>query len=132
MYSLGYHTSQASLAPKGYLTGAEWNWGKVYTQYVQAIMAGKPWEHLVRGGLKDGFVQSSPYGAAVSAEAKTAAETVRKAMLEGDFVIFKGELRDNAGKVVIPAGAQKVQRDPSLESMDYLVEGVVGSTGVGS
>jgi basic membrane protein A and related proteins len=132
VYSVGYHTSQASLAPKGYLTGAEWNWGKVYTQYIEAIKAGKPWEHLVRGGLKDGFVQSSPYGAAVSAEAKTAAEAVRKRMLDGDFVIFAGELKDNAGKVVIPAGTQKAQRDPSLESMDYLVEGVVGSTGAGS
>jgi basic membrane protein A len=132
VYSVGYHTSQASLAPKGYLTGAEWNWGKVYTQYIEAIKAGKPWEHLVRGGLKDGFVQSSPYGAAVTAEAKTAAEAVRKSMLDGDFVIFKGELKDNAGKVVIPAGTQKVQRDASLENMDYLVEGVVGSTGAKS
>ena len=28
IYSCGYHTSQASLAPKGYLTGAEWCWGR--------------------------------------------------------------------------------------------------------
>lgn len=132
VYSVGYHTSQASLAPKGYLTGAEWNWGKVYTQYIETIKAGKPWDHLVRGGLKDGFVQSSPYGAAVSAEAKAAAEAVRKSMLEGDFVIFKGELKDNSGKVILSAGTQKPQRDASLESMDYLVEGVIGSTGVGS
>jgi basic membrane protein A len=47
-------------------------------------------------------------------------------------VIFQGELKDNAGKVVIAGGAQMPQRDPALESMGYLVEGVVGSTGVGS
>src|SRR5215510_8685117 len=81
IYSAGYHTSQASLAPKGYLTGAEWNWGKVYTRYVETLQAGKEWEHLVRGGLKDGFVQNSPYGAAVSAEAKAAADKVKEAML---------------------------------------------------
>jgi len=132
IYSVGYHTSQAALAPKGYLTGAEWNWGKVYTQYIETIKAGKTWDHLVRGGLKDGFVQSSPYGAAVSTDAKAAADAVRKSMLDGDYVIFKGELKDNSGKVVIPAGTQKLQRDPTLESMDYLVEGVIGSTGVGS
>ena len=132
VYSVGYHTSQASLAPKGYLTGAEWNWGKVYTQYIETIKAGKSWDHLVRGGLKDGFVQSSPYGAAVTPEAKTAAEAVRKSMLAGDFVIFKGELKDNTGKIILSAGTQKAQRDPTLESMDYLVEGVIGSTGVGS
>ena len=129
---MGYHTSQESLAPKGYLTGAEGNWGKVYTQYIETIKAGKSWDHLVRGGLKDGFVQSSPYGAAVTPEAKTAAEAVRKSMLAGDFVIFKGELKDNTGKIILSAGTQKAQRDPTLESMDYLVEGVIGSTGVGS
>ena len=30
----GYHANQSALAPKGYLTGAEWNWGKVYSDYV--------------------------------------------------------------------------------------------------
>jgi simple sugar transport system substrate-binding protein len=132
VFSVGYHTSQASLAPKGYLTGAEWNWAKVYTQYVEALKNKKPWEHLVRGGLKEGFVRSSPYGAAVSAEAKTKAEAVRSEMLGGNFVIFKGELKDNKGKVVIPKGTELKQTDPVLESMGYLVEGVVGSTGVDS
>jgi len=132
VYSVGYHTSQASLAPKGYLTGAEWNWGKVYTNYVEALQSGKAWDHLVRGGLKDGFVKSSPYGAAVSDEAKAAAEKVRTAMMTGDFVIFKGELKDNSGKVVIPAGTSLSQRDPTLETMNYLVEGTIGRTGAGS
>jgi basic membrane protein A len=129
---VGYHTSQASLAPKGYLTGAEWNWGKVYTQYVEALQGGKTWDHLVRGGLKDGFVRNSPYGAAVSEEAKAAADKVKAAMMSGDFVIFKGELKDNAGKVIIPAGSEQKQTDTVLESMTYLVDGVVGRTGVGS
>jgi basic membrane protein A len=132
IYSVGYHTSQASLAPKGYLTGAEWNWGKVYTQYVEALQAGKSWEHLVRGGLKDGFVKNSPYGAAVSDEAKAAADKVKSAMMSGDYVIFKGELKDNTGKVIVPAGSEEKQTDPVLESMTYLVEGVVGRTGAGS
>ncbi|MDB4991204.1 MAG: transporter substrate-binding protein [Myxococcaceae bacterium] len=132
VYSVGYHTSQASLAPKGYLTGAEWNWAKVYTMYVQALQTGKPWEHLVRGGMKDGFVKSSPYGAAVSPEAKLAADAAKSAMMAGEFVIFKGELKDNKGKVVIPSGTGLKQTDPKLESMNYLVEGVVGSTGMDS
>src|SRR5438309_70373 len=41
IYSCGYHTNQATLAPRGYLTGAEWNWEKVYTDYVNTIKAGK-------------------------------------------------------------------------------------------
>lgn len=132
VYSVGYHTSQASLAPKGYLTGAEWNWGKVYGEYVAALRANQKWDHLVRGGLKDGFVRNSPYGAAVSAEAKAAAEAAKSKLASGQLVIFQGELKDNTGKVIIAPGAQMPQRDPALESMTYLVEGVIGSTGVGS
>jgi simple sugar transport system substrate-binding protein len=132
IYSAGYHTSQASLAPKGYLTGAEWNWAKIYEMYVKKLQAKEPFEHLVRGGLKDGFVKASPYGAAVSAEAKAAADAVKAKMVAGEFVIFKGELKDNTGKVVIPAGTEQVQTDPVLESMGYLIQGVVGSTGTGA
>jgi basic membrane protein A len=132
VYSVGYHTSQASLAPKGYLTGAEWTWSTVYKDYIAKIQAGQPWKHLVRGGLKDGFVKQSPYGAAVSPEAQAASEAVKAKMMAGDFVIFAGGTKDNQGKVVIPAGAGLVQTDPSLEAMSYLVEGVIGSTGAGS
>src|SRR5688572_4373620 len=39
VFSTGYHASQAQLAPKGYLTGAEWNWEKIYTGYVNKIKA---------------------------------------------------------------------------------------------
>ena len=66
----GYHANQSTLAPKGYLTGAEWNWGKVYTDYVTWVQAGKSYPHLLRGGLKEGFVTMSPYGKAVSAATK--------------------------------------------------------------
>src|SRR5690349_2182085 len=76
IYSVGYHTSQAALAPKGYLTGAQWNWSKVYETYAKQLKDGTPWEHLVRGGLSAGFVTTSPYGAAVTEEAKAAAEAV--------------------------------------------------------
>jgi basic membrane protein A len=35
IYCSGYHTNQAALAPKGYLTGAEWDWATVYQNYVK-------------------------------------------------------------------------------------------------
>src|SRR6266568_6926299 len=66
IYVCGYHANQATLAPKGYLTGAEWNWLTPYTMHVQDAQAGKPLVNFLRGGLKEGFVKSSPYGKAVS------------------------------------------------------------------
>ncbi len=122
----GYHASQAKLAPQAYLTGAEWNWITAYKQIIDAARSGKPHPNFVRGGLKDGFVKSSPYGSMVPEAAKKQAEGVRAAMLKGAFDIFKGELKDNTGKVVIPKGTALKQTDPVLEGMNYLVAGVVG------
>ena len=124
----GYHANQSALAPKGYLTGAEWNWGKVYGEYIKMIQAGKPYPHLLRGGLKDGFVKVSPYGKAVSAEAKKKADAAKAKFMAGTMVIYKGPIKDNTGKEVIAAGTELKQTDIVLENMDYLVEGVVGKT----
>ena len=66
----GYHASQAELAPNGYLTGAEWNWEKVYPELVTKIKKGEKSDNYIRGGLKAGIVKMSPYGPKVSDEAK--------------------------------------------------------------
>jgi basic membrane protein A and related proteins len=127
IYSSGYHASQAALAPKGYLTGAEWDWSTPYAAQIKAAQTGAPMPNLLRGGLKEGYVKMSPYGPAVSDAAKKKADEVKAAMLKGGFVIFKGALKDNKGNTVIAAGKSIDQFDPELEKMNYLVEGVVGS-----
>jgi basic membrane protein A and related proteins len=123
----GYHANQSKLAPQAYLTGAEWNWVTAYTQIVEAAQTGRPHPNFVRGGLREGFVKSSPYGSAVPEAARKQAEDVRAAMLKGSFDIFKGEIKDNTGKVVIPGGKMFKQTDIELENMNYLVEGVIGT-----
>ncbi len=126
VYCTGYHANQAALAPKGYLTGAEWDWATPYKLLVEAAATGKPMINFLRGGLKEGFVKMSPYGKAVPAKAKTMADGIKAKMVRGDFTIFKGPLKDNTGKEVIPAGTSMGQQDVALESMNYLVAGVIG------
>ena len=122
----GYHFNQAALAPKGYLTGAEWSWDKIYVDYVKAVEAGRPVSGLLRGGLKEGFVHMSPFGPAVTEPAKKQMLEMQARLLDGSFVPFSGPLKDNMGKIVIPAGVRLEQTAVELEQMDYLVEGVVG------
>jgi len=80
----------------------------------------------LRGGLKEGFVKTSPYGAMVPEGARKQADAIKALMLADKFEIFTGELKDNTGKVVIPKGSTMIQTDPALEGMNYLVEGVIG------
>ncbi|PSB22318.1 BMP family ABC transporter substrate-binding protein [filamentous cyanobacterium CCP2] len=134
IFSSGYHANQVDLAPTGYLTGAEWNWAGVYEQYVQMIQEGKTLmnggiPHLVRGGLQEEFLKLSPYGSAVSEEAKKAADAAKAQIVSGELVIYDGEIKDNQGTVVIENGKKLEQTALELEQMDWLVEGVSGSVG---
>jgi basic membrane protein A and related proteins len=126
IFVCGYHADQSALAPKGYLTGAEWNWLTPYTEHVKDALASKPMNNFLRGGLKEGFVKTSPYGKAVPEAGRMAADGIKAKMMKDEFVIFKGPLKDNGGKVVIPAGTALKQQDVTLEGMNYLVAGVIG------
>lgn len=127
-YVCGYHADQSALAPALYLTGAEWNWAKVYTEMVQTMLDGGTIPNFVRGGLAEGFIKMSPLGPANSEAAKAQFEATRDKILLGGFAVFKGPLKDNAGNVIAAEGQEFVETDVALESMNYLVEGVLGST----
>jgi simple sugar transport system substrate-binding protein len=94
---------------------------------IDAAQAGKPHPNFIRGGLKEGYVKMSPYGAMVTDAAKKQADDVKAKMVAGKFDIFKGPLKDNKGNVVVPAGKTFAQTDVELEKMNYLIEGVIGS-----
>jgi basic membrane protein A and related proteins len=131
IFCSGYHANQVALAPKGYLTGAEWDWTSVYTKYVEAIKSGKTLinggiPHVVRGGFKENFLKLSPYGSVVSDKTKKDGDAAKAKFLDGSMIVYKGELKDNAGKVVIPAGKDFKQQDAELEKMNWLVSGVLG------
>ena len=127
-YVSGYHVNQSVLAPQAYLTGAEWNWEGLYPKFAKMFMAGETIPNFYRGGLKEGLVKPSAYGPAVGEAARKHADDAKEKLMAGGFAIFKGPLSDNKGKSVVAAGTEHGQTDPELEKMDYLVEGVVGST----
>lgn len=84
--------------------------------------------HLLRGGLKDGFVKLSAYGPAVGDPAKKDAEAAKAKFMDGSLAIYKGELKDNTGKVLLTSGKEFAQKANELEAMNWLVEGVIGKT----
>jgi simple sugar transport system substrate-binding protein len=49
-----------------------------------------------------------------------------QSMKKGD-AIFVGPIKDNTGKVVVPAGTTYGLYADELQSTNYLIEGVIGS-----
>jgi len=70
----------------------------------------------------------SPLGPAVSDEARKQFEATLDEIKKGGFAVIKGPLKDNKGNVVATEGQAFPETAIELESMDYLVEGVLGST----
>ena len=53
-------TATRPLAPKGYLTGAEWNWEEVYPKFVKMMKAGEPCRTSCAAASRKGSSRSRP------------------------------------------------------------------------
>jgi simple sugar transport system substrate-binding protein len=120
----GHNASQAPLAPKGFITGAEYKWITIYKGYATDLTAGKTLPNMVSGGYEADMVQNTPFGAGASDAAQKAA-TAAIADLKNKKPIYVGPLKDNKGNVVISKTYDNL--DPFLDKMDYLLNGVQGS-----
>ena len=110
----GYHVNQAVLAPKAYLTGAEWNWEVLYPRFVKMFTSGETIPNFYRGGLKEEIVKVSPYGAMVPEAARKQADDIKAKLMAGNYVIFKGPIADNKGDAVIASGVSPRSDRPRI------------------
>ena len=122
--SCGHNADQASLAPKGFITGAELKWGTVYTEYAKLIATGEKLPNVNEGGYDKDMVQSTPFGAGATEEGIAAALAATEELKAG-APIFVGPLKDNTGKLVIEGTLGLY--DGALWGTDYLIEGISGS-----
>src|SRR5271155_1052123 len=67
----GHNASQAPLAPKGFITGAEYKWATIYKMYADLLKNGKPLPNMVSGGYESDMVQNTPFGAGADQAART-------------------------------------------------------------
>ncbi len=122
--SLGHNADQSSLAPKGFITGAEMKWSTVYDAYAKLIAKGEKLPNLTEGGYDKDLVKSTAFGAGAN-------EAVRRAVpaaiddMKADKPIFVGGIKDNRGNVI--AAKTVALYDGSLWGTNYLIEGVIGS-----
>lgn len=128
--TVGYHADASALAPKGWLTGAVWDWGPLYTDIVKTVLdgdfVGSEYNANFRVGYKTGtnpFVLA-PYGPEVSEETKAAIEEAQAWLGTEEGSPFAGPVEDQDGKVVIADG--EIPTYDENDAMDFFVKGVIG------
>lgn len=125
VYSVGYHANLEKFAPKGWLTGAAWDWGKIYFEIANSVKSGT-WETgQFRAGISSGLVEVAPFGSGVPFDVREEALEVQDRIASGELVVFAGPVFDRDGVQRIQEG--QVPDFEWMEKMDWFVEGVVGS-----
>ncbi|MDR2156699.1 MAG: BMP family ABC transporter substrate-binding protein [Clostridiales Family XIII bacterium] len=123
-YAIGYNLDNSAVEglEDAFLTAPIWNHEIFLIPTIQAILDGT-WEpESYYGTMADGYIDLAPLTKNVSAEATAKVEEVMTKIKAGEFPIFVGPIKDNAGNVKVPEG-QTLDRS-GIWKTDYLVEGV--------
>ncbi len=125
VYAIGYHSDMSKHGPHATLTSAVHLWGDVYTKITEEVLAHKWKPTDIWGGFKDGMVDIAPLNPIVPKDVVALVAEKKAALKAGKLHPFQGVVKDQEGKVRVPAG--QVMSDDKLAVLDYYVEGVQGS-----
>ncbi|RLB26079.1 MAG: BMP family ABC transporter substrate-binding protein [Deltaproteobacteria bacterium] len=121
--AIGYGIDVRSQAPCA-LVSTEWNWGVYYVDAVKRVMNGTWRPADVWWGFEKNGIKLSPFNPSVPEDVRRKVLAEKKLLEKGVDNIFAGPIKDQSGKVIIPAGKRASDKD--LLTMRWLVEGVSG------
>ncbi len=123
--AFGWDSDMTSYGPKAHLASAVINWGPYYIKATKEALEGK-WTGNTGAwwGVKEGAIDIVSIAADVPAETQTKVAEVKKGLADGSFVIWKGPIVDNTGKVQVAKDA--VADDKFLGGLNFYVKGVEG------
>lgn len=124
MWSVGYNTDMTAVAPKAHLTAPIWNWGPYLVSQVEAVKNGTWKNDSYWGGLKEGVVALAPLTKNVNSNAAEVVDQYAEKIIDGNFHVFQGEIRNQSGEVVV--NKDETLTDGELLGMNWFVEGVIG------
>ncbi len=115
---VGYNTDMTEFAPNAWLTAAIWDWGPYYLEVAEEVRDGTWTSEAFYGDMAGGMVDIAPFGPDVSSELQAQIEERKQQIIDGSFAVFPDPIADQDGNER-PLG--------DIFSMDYFVEGVIGS-----
>lgn len=127
VYAIGQHADMGRFAPKAHLTSVVWNWDVLYKEVAKRLHEGTWKGEPIWWGMKEGLVDIAPIGPMIPKDVQDQVMDYRTRIISGDETAlpFYGEVKDQSGKVQIPAGRPATFDE--LMTMDYLVDNIQGT-----
>jgi simple sugar transport system substrate-binding protein len=117
-------SDMGAFAPRAQLGAVVPSWGAYYTQLARDVIAGRWKAEPVWGGLRSGMVSLAALHRDVPASQRPGIDTARESLVAGRTAVFAAPLLDNRGRRRLASGALG---DDAIATMDWLVQGVVGT-----
>jgi basic membrane lipoprotein Med (substrate-binding protein (PBP1-ABC) superfamily) len=125
-YSIGYQNLAAQqFAPEYWISGTGFTLGDKLTWLASTVLDGT-WEPIfLRCGIADGCMAIAPFGPEVPKDVQDLVAQTKADIESGKVVVFKGPIKDQDGNIKVAEG--EVLTDDAMSSVDWFVEGVIGS-----
>ena len=124
-YCIGYNVDMKDLAPKAVLFSFMWNFTPIFSDIITSVVNGTASadKYYYEGG---DCAKISDFNAdLVPADVQAKVLQVKADIASGKINIFGGELKDNQGNVLVPAG--QTMSDEQINTQEFLVDNVIGS-----
>lgn len=124
-YCIGYNVDMKDLAPKAVLFSYVWNFAPIFKDIITSVVEGKAdtSKYYYEGGECANI--SAFNDAIVPKDVQDKVLQVKADLASGKIKVFGGELKDNKGNILVPAG--QTMSDDKINTQEFLVENVIGS-----
>ncbi|HEY4958122.1 MAG TPA: BMP family ABC transporter substrate-binding protein [Caldimonas sp.] len=124
-YAFGWDSDMTAYAPNAHLASSIINWAPYYIKTTNDVLAGT-WKGDQHSwwGVKEGAIDIVSISDKVPADLKAKVDAVKAGLKDGSFVIWKGPITSNDGKVEVAPGTSA--DDKFLGGINFFVKGVEG------
>lgn len=124
VYHVGYTTDMRDVGPDASLTSAIFDWSIPFKFAVEKMIAGEPIPTDWTGGLAEGACGLSPFNEDIIApDTVEAINEARDRIINTDWDVFTGPLKNNEGEIVVPEG-ETFTEPKSSPSWEHILEGI--------
>jgi len=126
----GWDSDMHQFGPHAHLASAVIDWSPYYKKAVKDVLDGTWKSEPTWWGVKEGAIDVASVSAQVPEALQKKLATVKAGLKDGSFSIWKGPIKNQAGKEVLAAGS--VADDKFLHGINFYVKGVQGKVPAGN